>query len=157
MSSFSCGEDIRIILDNASYYEDKTDYDRAMRFYEEALRIDPHNDKAKKSIERINGILDNYIFKECNCNVGLMPGVLQLKRDSVVFVNQRSRTIKYSLEDIHDVKVSMGSLNFKVKDSPGSSTFSLRNAKEWVELITDAQNNIFPNTSTKVQIGYAMK
>lgn len=133
------------LLQAASRCEQYEEYDIALKYYREVLKIDPNQSGAKLGTERnINQLAKTVYFKSL-ANLMLMTGRLELRRGLIVFVPESGAEVEYEIERIENPRIKLGRLTFDYDGRPING-YSCNVAKKWVALIGEVKEGRYPES-----------
>lgn len=147
---------INNLLERAKVFEKEGDIETAKVYYNRVLDMDINNSEANLSINRLNSLT----YASVEANHGFSSGVLELKKDYLIFTSKKGKESKISLYDIVSVGTSIGCLSIKIsktnyfmksKSNPNGNvelSFALVGkhgiTKDWIGIINNARNGTYP-------------
>lgn len=139
------GSNISNLLKRAERFEEAGDYNNALEYYDKELDIDVDRVEAQQGIERINKIIDEYVYFTSQANTLLTFGTLTLKRGKLIFVTKKGKETVFFIDRISNADVSMGCINFNYDNQVKVYTYSVVNdVHRLVDLINDAKEGKYP-------------
>lgn len=143
ISSYSISE----LMQAAQQCEQYEEFDIALKYYREILKIDPKQTGAKMGAERnINQLAKNVYFKS-PVNLKLVTGRMELRRGLIVFVPSFGAEKEYEIDRIENPRIQLGRLVFDYDGAPING-YSCNVAKKWVALISEVKDGKYPACET---------
>lgn len=141
--------DINDCISKAQKCEDYGEFCAALKYYNKVLSMDANHSSAKQGVARMESELAKLVYYKSKANYKLTNGRLELRQGSVVFVGENAVEMPYSIELIENPKVSLGRLGFDYEGEKNAAAFSCASAKEWVRLIKNAKEGIYPRVENQ--------
>lgn len=140
------GVSVENLLVRANDFERKNDFVNALDYYNRVLDIDFSKDEAHHGIKRIKDAIENYIYFESKANKGFSKGLLQLKKDRIIYSPFNKREETYYLDRITNLKKPLGSIQFDYPNKFAGVTIglNLRVNKKWFDIINSAKMGEYP-------------
>lgn len=136
-------------LTTAQKCMDYSEYDMALKYYKEALKLEPEAQTAKFGIERARKELQKLIYFETPANFKMTSGKLELRLGMLVFVSSTSAEIEYEMEYLDNFRVGLGRLIFDYKGRKHEG-YSCSAAKRWVKLLQEVKEGKYPGIDNRV-------
>ena len=103
------GVNVNNLLIRAKDFTAKGDFENALDYYNRVLDIDFRNQKAHDGIERMK----DYIFFESDASIGTFSsGVLQLRKEMLIYLSSRGKEDVYYLDQIDNLSKSFNCIQF---------------------------------------------
>lgn len=136
-------KDINKLLEVAKKCEYCEEYDLALKYYMAVLEISPNLQVAEIGKQRAKNELAKVVYYTTPASFKLSEGRLELRKSLLVYVSLLGGENEFLVEDIDNMKVSLGRLVFDYKGVTQDG-YSCRVAKKWIEIINDAKEGKYP-------------
>lgn len=137
------------LLMRARSFEEEGELESALEYYDRVLDVDFSNEEAREGISRVKAEMENYVYYETQGNSLFKYGKLQLKKGILIFKVNNGKEIIYNLNNIRNIRKTMGCLGFIYEGKATEITYGCSQATEWVNIIQKAQLGIYPEIQRK--------
>lgn len=131
------------LLDIARQCEGYEEFDLALKYYREVLKLSPGLQTAEMGIERARNELAKLVYFTTPASFKLVEGRLELRKGELVFVSITGTETEYLLEEIDNFGIKLGRLTFDYCGMPHEG-YSCRGAKKWINMLTEAKEGGYP-------------
>jgi len=141
------GVSVDNLLKRAKDFASRGDFKRALDYCNQVLDIDFNNKMARDGIKELNDKIENYIYYSSDANIVFSKGVLQLKKNKLVFLSKRGTENVYYLDQITNLSQQLGSIQFKYPKKMSLVTIGIKKygqSKQWVNIIDSAAKGRYP-------------
>ena len=134
-------------LVRAKISENKGELKKALKHYEGALAIDIKNHEALAGKERIEETFRNHVYFMSEAVTGFTMGTLKLMKGILCFEDKKGNKRFYDLNKISRLAKSFGCIAFEYPSKPKYCSYvpSRISVDEWISVLKNAQNGIYPN------------
>lgn len=141
------GVNVENLLERANNFASNGDFQRALDYFNQVLDIDFRNKKAEDGIKEMKYRIDNYIYFSADANILFSNGVLQLKKNRLVFLSNKGIEKVYYLDQITDLSKQLGGIEFKYPKKMMPVVIGIKKfgqSKQIVDLINSAMMGRYP-------------
>lgn len=140
-------KDINELLETAKKCERYEEYDLALKYYNSVLEAAPNLQVAEVGVDRVRSELAKCVYYVTPASFKLSEGRIELRKGSIVYISTSSTESEYLIDDIDNMRVTLGRFVFDYKGKPQDG-YSCRSAKKLIELIKDAKEGKYPKLSS---------
>lgn len=139
------GIDIDNLILRAKEFELDCKYEMAIDYYNQVLDADISKQEAHAGIDRINNIINDYVYFESPANRLFTAGKLQLKKGRLLFTDKKGKTTVYELRWLKKPQLISGGFSFTYGETPSGISFICKDkGPEWIKVISNALSGIYP-------------
>lgn len=149
------GTNVDNLLIRAKDFEQKNDFNNALNYYNQVLDIDFNKQEAHDGIKSVKAAIENYIYFQSNASLTFSSGILQLKKNRLIYISKKNEEQIYYLDQITNLKKSFGTvIQFEYPKKFSGVSFGImgKEANEWVGVLTSAIKGIYPGVEEKIEI-----
>lgn len=140
------GVNVGNLLLRAKDFEIRGDFKSALIYYNQVLDIDFSIQEAHDGIAKMKEAIDNFIYFESATSRVFSTGILQLKKDRLVYISSNGKETVYYLDRITNLSKPLTSIQFNYANNKLEKTFSFpfNVNQKWFDFITSAKKGIYP-------------
>lgn len=140
------GVNVDNLLVRAKDFASKGAFKSALDYYNQVLDINFNMQEARDGIIEMKNAIDNYIYFRSDASMGLSPGVLQLKKNRLVYLSNKGKENVYYLDQITKLSKPLTSIHIEYhkKFTVVIINFKLGLNKQWFDIIISAMNGKYP-------------
>lgn len=133
------------LLARAEQFYEEGDYESALEYYNRVLDNDITNRIAKEGVESIKREMEDYSYYRVAGNKGFTSGTIMLKKDKLIFRDNKGRETVYELMHMKNIHKSMGVLAFNYSGKFSEQALGVQgDVAVLIDHITNAQLGIYP-------------
>lgn len=142
------GANVDNLLLRAKDFEIKGNFKNALNYYNQVLDIDFSVAAAQDGIKRIKNIIINHVYFQTNARASFSSGVLQLKKERLVYLTKKGKETVYHLRKITKLSKDLVSIQFYHDNRQIIMSLPFNTNKEWIDIINSAKVGIYPSVES---------